>query len=83
MKKGKLFQKKVDAPPVRPTFRAILVIDPQNLAGAQLQPIEGELQLDELAAVLGMLHDQCLVQFGAVSEQKRAEDNLPNPQPLP
>jgi hypothetical protein len=72
MKKGKLFQKKVDAP-VRPTFRAMLVIDPQNLAGAQLQPIEGELQLDEVAAVLGMLHDQCLVQFGVASEQKRTQ----------
>jgi hypothetical protein len=77
MKKGKLFQKKVEAP-VRPTFRAMLVIDPQNLAGAQLQPIEGELQLDEVAAVLGMLHDQCLVQFGVVSEQRRAKTEAPD-----
>ena len=62
-------QKKNEA---RPAFRAILTVDPQNLGAAQLRPIEGELQLDEVAAVLGMLHDQCLVQFGAVSEQKKA-----------
>ena len=74
----KPFQKPEPKQEPRPVFRAMLVVDPQNIAAAQLQFIEGDLQLDELAGALGSLHAQCLIQFGVTSEQKRAKVETPD-----
>lgn len=65
------FKKQEQSVP-RSTFRAWLVIDPQNLVATQLQPVEGQLQLTELTIALGALRDQCLLQIGALNEKQRA-----------
>lgn len=70
------FKKEKNVPIVRPIFRAMLIIDPNKpLDDAMLQPIEGDIQLIELAMVLAKLHDNVLLEIGRRSKDTHVNQN--------